>query len=443
VAFHLKEGYFCSKLDGISDMPADFNLDRHRWFVFMVFSAVYFFVYFHRVSTSVIAPDLLDAFQTNATALGFMSSMYFYLYSLEQPLVGHLSDVLGARRIIGFWSLVAALGCLVFGMAPTIGWAAAGRALIGFGMGGVYVPAMKAFSQWFLKKDLGATTGCLIAVGNVGAMVATTPLASMASTWGWRGAFFVIGAMTLGLSLLALFFVRDPAKEPEPSLPGHDNISESSPFRVLSSSRFWIFAFIFFGVFGGSMTLQGLWATPFVMSVLHLSRHDASLLNMAIPLGYALGAPFFGLLGDRVFRNRIDLILKLLAVLTGAWLALTFAGDKLGVGGMIAVFAVMGGVSGGLGTSLWATVLQITPQSMLGLVTGLLNPFPLLGGAVMQWWTGAVLDRTGKVNGIYPPEAYRDAFFLCLVAAALCLVICLATRRHLSQSHSFTGLKKL
>ena len=76
--------------------------DPHRWLVFGLLSSVYFFVYFHRVSISVIAHDLLTDFQTHATALGVMSSMYFYLYALEQPLVGYLSDRLGPRRVVGF-----------------------------------------------------------------------------------------------------------------------------------------------------------------------------------------------------------------------------------------------------------------------------------------------------------------------------------------------------
>ena len=94
------------------------GLDSHRWMVFFVFSAVYFLSYFHRVSTSVIASDLLSAFRTNTTALGLMSSMYFYFYALEQPVVGYLSDRLGPRRVVGFWSLAAALGCFIFGFFP-------------------------------------------------------------------------------------------------------------------------------------------------------------------------------------------------------------------------------------------------------------------------------------------------------------------------------------
>jgi len=53
--------------------------DPHRWVVFSVICLIYFFVYFHRVSTSVIVSELLAAFNTNATALGFMSSIYFYI----------------------------------------------------------------------------------------------------------------------------------------------------------------------------------------------------------------------------------------------------------------------------------------------------------------------------------------------------------------------------
>lgn len=45
--------------------------DPHRWLFFGLPSSVYFSVYFHRVSTSVIATDLLAAFNTNWVGLTF------------------------------------------------------------------------------------------------------------------------------------------------------------------------------------------------------------------------------------------------------------------------------------------------------------------------------------------------------------------------------------
>ena len=238
--------------------------DPHGWVVFGVISSVYFFVFFHRVSISVIAPDLLAAFQTHATALGFMSSMYFYLYALEQPLVGHLSDVFGPRRVVGFWSLAAALGCVLFGLAPTIGWAAVGRGLIGFGVGGVYVPAIKAFAQWFREKEFATMTGLLLASGNLGAIVATTPLAWMASVWGWRSSFLIIGSVTFGLALATLVLVRDhdamiePLSEEPPLKNAQSVTSQGSGLWILRSLRFWILAAILFGFFGTYFTFQGL-----------------------------------------------------------------------------------------------------------------------------------------------------------------------------------------
>jgi sugar phosphate permease len=410
------------------------SLDAHRWVVFGVICSIYILVYFHRVSTSVIATDLLAAFQTNAAALGFMSSMYFYLYAVEQPLVGYLSDRLGPRRVVVLWSLIAALGCVVFGLAPSIGWATVGRAVIGFGVGGVYVPAIKAISQWFSRKDLGTMTGMLIGSGNLGAIVATTPLAWMASTWGWRLTFFAISAVTVGLALIGFFMVKDYVDRDAPPLKtaSPEKSFKASSLHILTSSWFWLVAALFFGAFGGIVSLQGLWATPFLMSLFDLDRDYASLINVALPIGYMLGAPFFGRLGDRVFGDRVHLLTFLFALLTCAWLALTFLPRLLGLGGVTALYAIVGGIAGGVGTTLWATAQAKTPPAIMGLMSGLMNPFPLLGMAVMQGVTGAIVNRAGKVGSVYAPEGYRNAFLLLFFIAAVCFVLCVVFRSRLS-----------
>jgi len=410
------------------------SLDPHRWVVFGVIGSIYILVYFHRVSTSVIATDLLAAFQTNATALGFMSSMYFYLYAFEQPLVGYLSDRLGPRRVVVLWSLIAALGCVVFALASSIGWASVGRALIGFGVGGVYVPGLKAISQWFSRKDLGTMTGMLISSGNLGAIVATTPLAWIAASWCWRSSFFVIGALTVVLALFGFFFVRDHVdnKVPPSKKTAGERPLKTSAFQIITSSWFWLVAALFFGVFGGIVSLQGLWATPFLISMFHLDRDYASMINMALPIGYMFGAPFFGRLGDRVFGDRAHLLIFLFAFLTCSWFALTFLAHPLGVKGVMVIYAVLGGLAGGLGTTLWATAQGKTPSAIMGLMSGLMNPFPLLGMAVMQGVTGTIVDHAGRVGDVYAPEGYRNAFFILFVIAAACFVLCVVFRKHLS-----------
>ena len=149
-------------------------------------------------------------------------------------------------------------------MAPNIFWASVARTLIGFGVGGVYVPAIKAFSQWFRKENFSFMIGLLMSVGNFGAVIATTPLAWSVDLWGWRITFYIIGGITLLLAFVALFFTHDK-KEIETSHPSaRDTAAEKSVFQIFIASRLWLIATIFLGIYGTALTFQGLWATPFL-----------------------------------------------------------------------------------------------------------------------------------------------------------------------------------
>ncbi|NNL76683.1 MAG: MFS transporter [Desulfobacterales bacterium] len=408
------------------DKFSDDNIS-HRWIIFFTICLVYFFVYFHRVSTSVIVSDLLDSFNANASALGFMSSMYFYLYALTQPVVGYLSDRIGPRRVIAYWSVVAAAGCFIFGMAPSIGWASIGRALIGVGVGGVYVPTIKAFSLWFKKKEFATMIGLLMSVGNFGAMVATTPLAWASEIWGWRATFFIIGGITLGLALVVLLFTRDhkslnqPAKENVDSVPRERSGTKMQIGRVLSSGQFWIIAVVFFGIYGTLVTLQGLWATPFLMVTLGVERVLASKLNMLIPLGVMIGAPFFGWLPNRYSLDKRNTLISMLGIYNLTWMGVVFLFSYLGLVGLSLVLLMMGIVAGGFISCLWGIVRENTPSHILGLTSGVLNPAPFFGVAVFQVLTGAILNHSTRVGDIYSIIAFKNAFLLCLLSSMVCM----------------------
>ncbi len=410
---------------------ANTNNDRdpHRWVVFICICLVYFFVYFHRVSPSVIVSDLITAFDTNATALGFMSSLYFYLYALEQPLVGYLADRLGPRKVVGYWSIIAAVGCFIFGIAPSIGWASAGRALIGIGVGGVYVPAVKAFSQWFRKREFATMVGLLMSVGNFGAVIATTPLAWAAVTWGWRATFFLIGGITLVLAFTNLILMHDKVDSPNPGLKAAPLAGDlktgsvPSVFRPLATLRFWVVAVIFFGIYGTLITFQGLWATPFLMTALGIERVYASNLNMLIPVGVIVGSPFIGWVTGRFELDKGQALFVIVVIYALTWIGLIFFFKSLGMLGLAMLLLVMGIVAGGFISTLWGFVQETTPSETLGLTSGMLNPAPFFGVAVYQVITGAILDRSGRINDSYALTGFQNAFMVCLGSILVCLVL--------------------
>jgi len=257
----------------------------------------------------------------------------------------------------------------------------------------------------------------------------------MSNVWGWRSSFLIIGGMTLMLALATLVFVRDHDTVIEPlskEVPIQNSLSVTSwesVLRVLSSLRFWVLAALFFGFFGPYFTFQGLWATPFIMSMLNLDALRASGLNMLIPVGFILGAPLSGWLADRILHSKVDILLWLLALMTAIWAILALGFHFIATGGMIVLLLAMGGIAGGFTTNLWALVRETTSSPILGLTSGLLNPFPLLGPAILQGWTGAIVNRMDRVNGIYPTTAFKNAFTVCLMFIISCLILCAAFRK--------------
>jgi MFS family permease len=299
--------------------------------------------------------------------------------------------------------------------------------LIGIGVGGVYVPAVKAFSLWFKKKEFATMIGMLMSVGNLGAVIATTPLAWATATWGWRPTFFLIGGITLVLAFITLVFTRDhkPYSESAPvSRLAYSEVklgTRSKVLQVVVSLQFWIIALIFFGIYGPLVTLQGLWATPFMMTALGVKHILASELNMLIPLGVIIGAPLFGWLSQRFAIDKRNTFIAILGGYTMAWVGIIFFFSPLGTVGLALTLLVMGIATGGFISTLWAIVRETTSSEILGLTSGMLNPAPFLGVAAFQVLTGAILDRADRLDELYPLSAFKSAFMVCLAATVICL----------------------
>lgn len=274
-----------------------------------------------------------------------------------------------------------------------------------------------------------------MAIGNVGAVIATTPLAWATDSWGWRSTFFLIGGITLILALSALLFTRDARVTDDKAFATGVSVPErrsglwTNIARVTASGQFWLAAIIFFGLYGTLVTIQGLWATPFLMTVLGIERILASKLNMVIPIGVIIGAPLFGWLTDRFALEKRNIMIGIVALYTLTWVGVTFLFSLLGMIGLALVLLIMGMATGGFISVLWGHIRENTPADIMGLTSGLLNPAPFLGVAVFQVITGAILDRAGRVGDLYPVAGFKNAFAVCLAVSVVCLMLSFLLRK--------------
>jgi len=411
------------------------RLFRYRWLIFVVLAVGYVLVYFHRVSSAVVASELAEAFHVSGALLGVLASAYFYPYAIMQLPAGLLSDSLGPRKAVTLFTLIAALGAVLFGLSPTVSLAITARILIGLGVAVIFIPAMKIFAEWFLVREFAMMTAILMIIGGLGWFSASTPLALLTLWVGWRMAFIIIGLGTLLLAILSWSIIRDrPQDMGLPSLtemdvskssavPGESRIGLLEGMRIVLFQRyFWPLAIWFFFNSGTLFGFGGLWGGPFMMEVYGLNKADTANILMMIPVGIIIGSPLLSFISDRVIQGRKPVLIGSSIVLILTWIPLAFFTARLNSVILALICFFMGVFSSGIVVVAFTTTKELFPTAIAGTSTGTVNLFPFFGGAVFQPLIGAILDKVGKVGDAYPASAYEWAFFASFIATIIAFI---------------------
>lgn len=189
------------------------KMQKYRIWIFLGLSAAYLVSYFHRAAPAVVGPEIIKELALQPAALGFMGSMYFWAYAAAMLPAGVLADTWGSRKTMSVFVLVAAVGGFIFGAAPGIDLLAVGRFLVGFGVGFIYVPAVRIMADWYRPDELATYSGILLAVGNIGALVSAAPLVALMGVIGWRNSFHVVGVFTVLAAAFTYAIVRNKPSE--------------------------------------------------------------------------------------------------------------------------------------------------------------------------------------------------------------------------------------
>jgi sugar phosphate permease len=400
----------------------------YRWYIFWILALGYVLVYFHRQCPAVLAVDLMADLKTGGAVMGFFGALYFYPYALMQLPAGLLSDSWGPRRTITLFFMVAVVGSIMLGAAPDPRWALSGRLLVGMGVAMLFVPTLKILSQWFRGREFATMTGLLMAMGGLGSMISTAPLAFMSNLIGWRNVFYTVGGCTLLLAAAVWLIVRD-----QPSDAGLAPIAEKGDgslkaislkagiAAVLREKGFWVLGGWFFFTLAIFFSFGGLWGGPYLIDLYHVDKAKAGAILSMLSLGMIAGSPLLSLLSNRIMsRKRVILAAGFINCIITALLAFKTAGLSIP---MLYILCFCMGVSASAIVVIgFTSCKELFPVAIAGTSTGLINLFPFAGGAVFQQILGAILQSHGRVDNAFTPRGYSSAFlalFLSSVAALL------------------------
>lgn len=412
-------------------MPELKRMRRQRWVIFAVLALMYILVYFYRVSLAVVAADLSRELRLTPQQLGSLSGILFYVYAVAQLPLGPMIDRLGSRLVISGCGVLTAIGGILFSQAGSLGEAMAARVLIGVGTASVLMATFTIFSHWFSKQEFGRVSGFMVAVGNLGNLSATAPLALAVAAVGWRSSFLAIGIAQAVVTVLVFAMVQD---RPDGGGTGEGTDADAPRTGMLAawgeifgSRDFWLLGTIAFFWYGNYLALQGLWGGPYLMELLRLSRAGTGQVLMFTSLGFIAGS----MVVDTVARRLLCSYKKTLVA--GQIILMVLMSGFLGVAETLprpllaAVFFAIG-LAVSSGVMIYPIVRSMFPVRIVGTALTSLNFFVLMGAAVTQHVMGVIIEALGRGDAAALPRAFHAAFLFPVAGLAGAIVLYLFAR---------------
>ncbi len=372
--------------------------------VFLPFALGHYLSCLLRNVNAVLAPYLVGSMAMTPGQLGLLTSALFFSFALVQLPVGIALDRYGPRRVQLAMMLVAALGSFLFARGHTFIQLVLARAVMGLGLGGCFMSAMKAICTWISPARLPSVNGYLIAAGGLGAATATTPVRLALQFTDWRGLFVLLAAFTAIAGLLVGLLSPERPMERRSRVPLAQSmraVARHPAFRE-TAALVLVPHMIFFGI-------QGLWIGRWLSDAAHFS--DAAVAYL---LYMGMAAVIFGAIGTGMITEwagrrgwkPLDVAAAgiTLFVVVQAAMVLNYApGFQL----LSVLFTLVGSVTG----IEYTIVAQQMPGELTGRASTCLNLLIFIGAFLVQAGFGQLIgmwqpDRSGHL----PANAWRIAF---------------------------------
>ncbi len=374
-------------------------------------TAAGFFIWFIGWGTftpcfSVFLKPVLSEFGWSRADASVAYALAFLVQAVSALFMGWLTDRFGSRFVvISFGSLLGLCYVLMNWVSSLWQFQLNFALLAGVGSSTITVPVMATLSRWFSRRR-NLMIGIVQAGMGVGGMI-FPPLAGwLIIRYGWRTAYVVLGAVTLGGMVAAGCFLKEPAESgrasdsvrriPRSTGPacGPEGREGLALGRIFRMREFWIIAglFLTFGFCRSAFTAH---------ITAHVQDLGFTLADGANILAVIVGASMFGRLGmgrlADMIGNKPSFVFSF--SLTTVSLVVGLAGRELWV---IYIFAFLFGAAWGNQAVLrFSLPSEVFGVASLGVVLGALGMAESGAATFGSYYAGYIFDAFGTYFPVF------------------------------------------
>ena len=359
--------------------------------------------YVDRVCISTAAPSITRELHLTTAQMSWVFSAFTIAYAIFEIPSGRLGDTIGPRkvltRIVLWWS--------AFTMATGLVWSyisiLIARFLFGAGEAGAFPNMSRSLSHWFPERERGTAHGVMFMGSRLGGAVTPLLVTPILAYAGWRTSFWIFG--TLGIAWCIFWwrwFRDDPAKHPSVNAAELALIQESSVakahadvplFRLFRLQLLWISLMYF--CYGYSLYFYLTWLPTYLQQVRGFSMTQTSEVHTLVLLTAAAANISGGRLTDFLVKRyglRIGRSIGAVSLPVSGFALAAAALTSSNVASAV-LLAIAAG-SGDLCLSTCWAICHDVGQEAAGTVSGCMNTFANIGGALsplvlgytVQWW---------------------------------------------------------
>lgn len=370
------------------------------WVMVAALLSLYVVSQFLRNSVGVIAPNLGQEFALTPDDLGVLASSFFLAFALAQIPLGAAIDRFGPKACMLLLSLLAAAGCAGFAAAGALLDLSISRVAMGIGCSSFLMAPLTIYARWLNPRQFATMTGLQLAIGTLGTILATSPLAYGAAYFGWRNVFMAVALATAIFTLLALFVVRE-APSGAPAIagkPGTFMESLRGLIGVLALPGVFPVFIIHFTSYSTFASFSALWAGPFLKDVYGMELEQRGNLLFVLATAHIVGLFLWGP-ASTWLRGRKR------AVMAGAgcsfvMLCVLALIGKVPVPVLVGVFVLLG-LSAAYSPVVTTHGRELFPVHLVGRGMTIMNLGVMGGVFVMQLLSGYLLALLPQEPGSY------------------------------------------
>jgi ACS family D-galactonate transporter-like MFS transporter len=378
-----------------------------RHLMLSVLCLMYFIAYIDRVNISVAGPMMRKELGLTPTELGLIFSAFAYPYAAMQIVGGWVSDRFGPRLVLAVLSLLWATATILTGISWSVASLVAFRVLVGIGEGGAFPTATRAFTSWLPVRERGFAQGITHSFARLGGAVTPPLVLAIVARYGWREAFYVLGAASLAWTAVWVATFRNTPDE-HPWV-GDVELAEiraggastraargPTPWRQIVT-RMWLVTVVDF-CYGWSLWVFLTWLPSYLSEARGFRLDQMALMTMLPLLGGVVGDTLGGVISDAIFRRTGNLRLARRALLVvglgGAFAFIVPAivtGSALGAVSLLAAAFFFLELTNAV---LWTLPLDIAGE-YAGTASGIMNTGFGVAGMISPVVFGVLIERTG------------------------------------------------